>query len=103
MEARLIKLTDIENGDGELTREALYRGESGEFNRVYIPLGASLPRHTSSVSAWLQVISGSVRVEMDTAAWTVNPGEMLYMPAGQAHWLTPLANSVVLVAKFRDA
>ena len=104
MTANLISLQDIEFKPGKLNRQTLFEGEAGELNHIAIPAGTPLPRHTSPVSAWLQVLRGKVQVTVnDSETITVSAGQMLHLPAGNPHALHPIEDSVVLVTKFANA
>ena len=103
MIASLHSLNDIVFLEGKFNRQVLYEGEAGVLAHIAIPAGLPMPRHTSPVSAWLQVISGKVEVTLDNETHIVNPGQLLHLPAGNPHALHPVEDSIVVVTKFTNA
>jgi len=103
MIAKHIHLNEIGFKSEAVNKVTLFQGESGSMNHIAIPANKQFPWHTSPVSAWLQVITGKVTVNLEGESHTVEPGQLLFLPAGNPHNLVPEEDTIVTVTKFNNA
>lgn len=76
---------------------ALFKSEQLEVMRVVLKAGKSLPSHHVSGEVTVQCIEGRLDVMVTAGARTLEPGQMLYLPAQEEHALHALEDSSALV------
>jgi quercetin dioxygenase-like cupin family protein len=76
---------------------ALFKSEQLEVMRVVLMAGKSMPSHHVTGEVTVQCIEGRLNVMVTAGARTLEPGQMLYLPAQEEHALHALEDSSALV------
>lgn len=76
---------------------ALFKSEQLEVMRVVLKAGKSLPSHHVNGEVTVQCIEGRLDVMVTAGARTLEPGQMLYLPAQEEHALHALEDTSVLI------
>lgn len=56
------------------------------LRRFTLEPGAEVPKHTNAVEHEQYVLAGRYTVGIDGEEYVVEPGDVLYIPAGTVHW-----------------
>lgn len=80
-------INDIEVNSGAIVSKTLRRSQAANLTLFAFDAGQGLSGHSSPMDAYVQILSGSMRITIGEKTQTVNPGEMILMPAGIDHAL----------------
>ncbi len=80
---------------------ALLRTEDLELIRLVVPRGKEIPTHKSHGSATIQCLEGRVSLSTNEITQVLDPGRLVYLPAGEPHSLVGLDDASLLVTILR--
>lgn len=67
--------------------------------QLHLSAGKEIPAHTAPGEITVQVMRGRVSFHIDGQVHDLIPGTLLYVAAGQEHWLQAVEDSRLLVTK----
>ncbi len=80
------ELTGVEAGRGYApTVGPVIEGELTQVGVMTIPAGQSSAPHTHPNEQWIYLLAGRLRAVVDGVERRLNPGELMYIPAGIVH------------------
>ncbi|HKR41493.1 MAG TPA: cupin domain-containing protein [Paraburkholderia sp.] len=78
----------------------LMRPEHLEVVRLVLPAGKHLPEHRAPGEITVQCLEGVIRFGIGAGAQLMRSGDMLFLLAGEPHWLEAVENGSVLVTLY---
>jgi len=88
--------------DGTLSR-VLYKDEQIRVVVFAFDAGQELTDHTAAVPAIVQVVSGSIRLDLSGDPVELGPGSWVRMPAHLSHAVLAIEPSIMLLTLLRAA
>ncbi|MEM5382742.1 cupin domain-containing protein [Paraburkholderia phymatum] len=78
----------------------LMRSDHLEVVRLVLPMGKHIPEHRAPGEITVQCIEGAVQFGTSAGTQSMRAGDMLFLLAGEPHWLEALENASVLVTLY---
>ena len=78
----------------------LMRSEHMEVVRLVLPAGKHIPEHRAPGEITVQCLEGVVKFGTGTGTQVMRSGDMLFLLAGEPHWLEAVENGSVLVTLY---
>jgi quercetin dioxygenase-like cupin family protein len=75
----------------------LVRAEQIEVIRLVVPAGKEIPEHRAKGNLTVQCLEGRVTFTAAGKSQELAPGNLLYLPVGEAHSVKGIENSSVLL------
>lgn len=75
----------------------LMRSEHLEVVRLVLPAGKHIPEHRAPGEIVVQCLEGAVKFGSATRTQLIRAGDLLFLAAGEPHWLEAEENASVLV------
>ena len=85
-----VKFDVVPQGEG-VTRQMLISPEEGPnfaMRRYVVQPGGRIVNHTNTVEHEQYVLNGQADIGTGETVFKVRKGDVVYMPAGKAHWYT---------------
>lgn len=82
-----IQLADLFHDDRKEGKwsSTVTRREGVNVMMIYLPAGESLPEHSTTNPTIVHFLEGSGEITLEEEVRPVNPGSLIYMPAGFSH------------------
>lgn len=100
-ELDVIPVIPVRAGLGDAVSTSLIRTERLQLLQVVLSAQQDMPTHHVDAPCMLHCLEGQVDVTMPGGSRRLNAGELILLPAGQAHGLRAQADSAVLVTLLR--
>lgn len=78
----------------------LMRSEHMEVVRLVLPAGKHIPEHRAPGEITVQCLEGVVKFGTGAGTQVMRSGDMLFLLAGEPHWLEAVENGSVLVTLY---
>lgn len=81
--------------------ETLVRSDELEINRIFVPAGKEISEHKTAGALTVQCLDGRVAFSALGKTQNLQSGELLYLPAGEAHSVKGLEDASLLLTVVR--
>jgi quercetin dioxygenase-like cupin family protein len=93
----MIDIRPLGSGLASAQTTTLVRAEQIEVIRLVVPAGKEIPEHRAKGDLTVQCLEGRVAFTAAGKSQELAPGNLLYLPAGEAHSVKGIENSSVLL------
>ena len=99
-EQGIFNLTEaIQYSDQGFAKKPIFKGENYAILLFAFQKGQRLEAHTIPIDAFIQVLEGSAKVDIDGKEFEVKTGEKISLPKNLSHALTANENFKMLLVK----
>ena len=93
----LIDIRPLGSALANSTTKALYKSAHLEVFRMVLPAGKTTPSHQVAGEITVQCLEGSIEFKMGGFSQLMRQGELLCLAGGQAHSVTAVEDTSILV------
>ena len=99
VETRAIDSVEGRRNTGTFLVKPLMRGNNMTLLEMRVPAGAGSPIHVHTHESLIYVVNGRLRTTIDNETFELGPGDVCRHPAGAAHRVEALEDTVFVEAK----